>query len=60
MTYFRSKVAAIRYYELFGYERPDIMDMIKTGLIRIGFPPLKAGETIRYMEGGRYRVAKAA
>ena len=59
-SHFRSKFAAIRYYETFGYEREDVMRKLAEGEIAIGPPALKPGETLRFMEGGRYAISGSA
>ena len=56
-NYYRSKASAIKYHELFGFSREQAKAMLADGIIRVGQPPLAAGETLIHLEGGRYAVA---
>ncbi len=58
-NHYRSKVAAYRYHELFGFSRAQVMQMLADGLIHVGQPPLCPGDTLITLEGGRYAIRPA-
>lgn len=55
-SHFVTRAAAIRYYEVFGYDTKDVEAKLAEGEIHIGPPTLKDGERLGMMDGGRYSI----
>lgn len=56
-SYFTSKSAAVRYYKAYGDDAASVDRKIKEGSIHVGKPPLKAGQTLSTVDGGkRYAI----
>ncbi len=60
-SYFTSRSAAIRYYKDYGYDdvKAAVARKIREGEIHIGKPPLKAGQRLTTVDGGkRYAITE--
>jgi hypothetical protein len=61
-SHFTSRSAAVRYYKGYGYDdvKAAVAAKIKDGEIHIGKPPLKAGQRLTTVDGGkRYAITEA-
>ena len=51
--YFTSKEAAVSYFSMQNIDQQGVEDKLRRGEIRVGYPPLKAGQRAVVIDDGK-------